>query len=49
MSLADARGKMLYEILPHVFPEGYLTDLELALWGLFYEERDRKRQQSRRR
>ena len=49
MSLADARGKMLCELLPHVFPEGYLTDTELALWGLFYEERDRKRQQSRRR
>ena len=43
MSLADTRGKMLYELLPHVFPEGYLTDTELALWGLFYEERERKR------
>lgn len=48
MTLADARGKLLFEIRPDLFPEGFLTDTELHLWGLFYEERDRQRQQKRR-
>lgn len=43
MTLAAERGRFLYEIRPDVCPEGYLADLELSLWGLFYEERDRQR------
>ena len=48
MSLCDARGRMLFEVRPDLFPEGYLTDMELTLWGLFYEERERNRRQGRR-
>ncbi len=39
---------MLYEVRPDVCPEGYLTDLEIALWGLFFEDRERKRESWRR-
>jgi hypothetical protein len=37
------RGRFLYEIRPDVFPEGWLTDVELTLWGLYYEERNRSK------
>lgn len=37
--LCAERGRFLYEARPDVFPAGYLTDTETALWGLFYEER----------
>jgi len=30
----------LFEVRPDVFPEGYLTETETALWGLFYKERN---------
>jgi len=29
----------MYEIRPDVFPYGYLTQTEIELWDLFYEER----------
>jgi len=25
-----------------VFPEGYLTDTETALWGLYYKDRNQR-------
>jgi hypothetical protein len=34
---------MLFQARPDVFPEGYLTDTEIALWGLYYDELDRAR------
>jgi hypothetical protein len=37
------RGRFLFEIRPDVFPEGWLTDVELKLWGLYYEERNRRK------
>jgi hypothetical protein len=33
----------LYEVRPDLFPEGRLTDLELELWGLFFDERERNK------
>lgn len=29
---------MLYEIAPDVIPQGWCTDVELHLWGLFGKE-----------
>lgn len=39
MALADSRGRYLYEVRPDLLPYGRLTDLELELWDLFYQER----------
>ncbi|WP_319521668.1 hypothetical protein [uncultured Desulfosarcina sp.] len=30
--------RFLFEVLPDVFPQGFLTDTELILWGRFYDE-----------
>jgi hypothetical protein len=36
----------LYEVRPDVFPEGYLADVETALWGRWYDDRaERQKQQ----
>jgi hypothetical protein len=37
--LCAERGRFLYEARPDHFPAGYLTDTEIAVWGLFYKER----------
>ena len=37
MSLADERGKFLYEILPEFAHYGFLTDLEMDLWARYLE------------
>jgi hypothetical protein len=29
---------MLFEIRPDVFPQGLLTDCEMALWGLYLDD-----------
>lgn len=44
MMLEELRGggKYLYELLPAYFPQGYLTDLEMALWARFYTEHPKK-------
>ena len=28
----------MYQARPDLFPEGYLTQTELELWGLFYDD-----------
>jgi len=28
---------MLFQIRPDVFPEGYLTETEISLWGMWYK------------
>jgi len=33
----------MYEMRPDLFPQGYLTPLETALWDKFYGELDEKR------
>ena len=40
--MADKAGKFLFEIRPDVFPEGYLTEGETALWAKYYENRPKK-------
>jgi hypothetical protein len=37
--LCDLRGGYLFEIRPDVFPDGFLTDDEIELWGRYYEEK----------
>ena len=39
MILAHARGRFLFEIRPDIFPEGFLTEHEIALWARFFEEK----------
>lgn len=31
--------RFLYEVAPDIFPQGFLTDLEISLWGMYFEER----------
>lgn len=45
--LAHATSKLLFELRPDVFPEGYLTLVERLIWGLFYEELEAKRKAHR--
>lgn len=35
--LAGEHGDYLFQIRPDIFPEGCLTLVELELWGLYYE------------
>jgi hypothetical protein len=44
--LCDLRGRFLFEVLPDLFPAGRLTDVEVGLWGLYY---DAKSQESKHR
>jgi len=36
MALLELRGGYLYEHCPHLFPQGFLTSEELALWSAYY-------------
>lgn len=38
--LCDMRGRFLFEVLPDLFPQGRLTDVEVGLWGLYYEQKN---------
>jgi hypothetical protein len=42
LSLAEAKGGYLFQLRPDLFPEGYVTDTELALWGLHYEAKHKR-------
>ena len=42
MILCDVTKKLMYEARPDLFPQGYLTDIELELWGIYYENRKKK-------
>jgi hypothetical protein len=42
MALCKAHGKFLFEARPDIFPEGRLTDVELAMWGDYYEGLNRE-------
>jgi len=33
------RGGYLYQHRPDIIPQGYLTDEELAIWAVYYEQR----------
>jgi hypothetical protein len=38
MILCDRKGRFLFEVMPDRFPEGRLTDVEMALWGMYYHD-----------
>lgn len=39
LQLADFRGRFLFEIRPDLFPQGFLTPLEIDLWGRYFEDK----------
>jgi hypothetical protein len=41
MAICSVGGQFLYQAAPNLFPYDYPTDLELTLWGRFYDERDK--------
>ena len=41
MKLCEARGRFLYEVRPDWFPQGFLTDTEIRLWGIYYLDKRR--------
>lgn len=44
--LCAERGRFLFEARPDLFPEGFLTQTEEAIWGMYYAERaERQKQQ----
>ena len=30
----------MYEVRPDLFPQGFLTDVEIELWELYYSEKE---------
>jgi hypothetical protein len=34
------RGGFLYQHRPDLFPQGWLTQDEIALWAMYYESKD---------
>lgn len=36
MLLCANRGRFMFEARPDIFPEGYLTDCEIELWGIYH-------------
>ena len=43
MSLCYRNKRFLFEVRPDLFPEGMLTDTEVAMWGMFQSELDASR------
>jgi hypothetical protein len=39
LQLCELRGGFLYQIRPDLFPQGFLTPDEIALWLLYYERK----------
>ena len=37
LALCNKSGRFLFEARPDLFPQGYLTDLEMEMWGEYYE------------
>ena len=42
--LAHQWGKPMFEVRPDLFPEGFLTSLEIELWNLFYTDMENTRE-----
>lgn len=38
LALCNKTGRFLFEVRPDLFPQGYLTDLELEMWGEYLGE-----------
>lgn len=45
--LCAEMGRFLFEARPDLFPEGYLTDIEMGLWGEYYRERNESSKRKR--
>jgi len=39
LSLCQANHSFLYVVRPDLFPQGFLTELELDLWARHYENK----------
>jgi hypothetical protein len=39
------KGRFLFEVRPDIIPEGYLTDVECALWSRYYADKAAQREQ----
>jgi hypothetical protein len=35
----DMRGGYLFQSRPDIFPEGFLTETELLLWQVYYQDK----------
>lgn len=42
MALLDLRGGFLYQHKPSLFPDGEITEIEMALWELYYHEKNQR-------
>jgi hypothetical protein len=42
LALGHKWGKPLFELRPDLFPEGFLTDAETELWGLYLDSIKKK-------
>lgn len=40
MALCHINHSFLYEVRPDLFPYGFLTDLELQLWGEYFDSKN---------
>ena len=40
--LGKSPRRFLFEIRPDIFPEGYLTETEIELWGIYLESLPKK-------
>lgn len=45
LALCSERNRFLFEARPDLFPEGYLTETETAVWGMWYAERAAQQKQ----
>ena len=43
MALLDLRGGYLYQHKPSLFPGGEITPTEIALWDLYYGDKNKRR------
>lgn len=46
MTLCEARGRFLFEVRPDALSDGALTDVEIALWAKWYDEREKRKKQN---
>jgi len=43
MALCKAHNKFLFEARPDIFPAGFLSETEMALWARYYEQNNDRR------
>lgn len=46
--LCAERNRFLFEARPDLFPEGYLTETEMVIWGIYYRERNESQKRNAR-